>query len=51
VPSASRPGPQPSRMTRCSACGTPVPIYGTSYPVKVVCPGCGKAGIYRGPKR
>jgi predicted RNA-binding Zn-ribbon protein involved in translation (DUF1610 family) len=50
APSAPGPAPQPSRMTRCSSCGASVPIYGTSYPVKVVCPGCGKAGIYRGPK-
>ncbi len=41
----------PARMTRCSNCGSPVPVYATSYPLKIVCPGCGKAGIYRGPRR
>jgi predicted RNA-binding Zn-ribbon protein involved in translation (DUF1610 family) len=57
MPAAARPGPAAApvssapRMTRCSACGTPVPIYATSFPVKITCPGCGKAGIYRGPKQ
>jgi ribosomal protein S27E len=56
MPSAARPGPSAAgassapRMTRCSACGTPVPIFATSFPVKITCPGCGKAGIYRGPR-
>ncbi|MBM4248671.1 MAG: hypothetical protein FJ149_04430 [Euryarchaeota archaeon] len=49
-PVEEAPAGAPARMTRCSSCGSPVPIYATSYPVKITCPGCGKAGIYRGPR-
>jgi ribosomal protein S27E len=40
----------PTRMTRCSNCGSPVPIHSTSFPVRITCPGCGKTGIYKGPR-
>jgi len=41
----------PTRMTRCSSCGSSVPIYSTTFPVKISCPGCGKTGIYKGPRK
>jgi len=58
TPKAAVPRPEPvapapaspARMTRCSNCGSPVPIYSTSFPVRISCPGCGKTGIYKGPR-
>jgi predicted RNA-binding Zn-ribbon protein involved in translation (DUF1610 family) len=57
LPPVPRPDPvapagtaAPVRMTRCSNCGSSVPIYTTNYPVRITCPGCGKTGIYRGPR-
>ncbi|MGQ9583594.1 MAG: hypothetical protein ACUVV6_08815, partial [Thermoplasmatota archaeon] len=48
---ASRPQPRaPVRMTRCSGCGSQVPIYSSLYPVRITCPGCGRSGVYRGPR-
>jgi predicted RNA-binding Zn-ribbon protein involved in translation (DUF1610 family) len=40
----------PVKMTRCSGCGAPVPIYTTVYPVRISCPGCGRTGVYKGPR-
>ncbi|MBM4249663.1 MAG: hypothetical protein FJ149_09590 [Euryarchaeota archaeon] len=41
----------PVRMTRCSGCGSQVPIYSDNYPVRITCPGCGRSGMYKGPRR
>jgi ribosomal protein S27E len=46
-----QPQEQPARRTRCSNCGSPVPIYGNTFPVRVTCPNCGRSGTYNGPKR
>jgi ribosomal protein S27E len=40
----------PARMTRCSNCGSQVPIYTTVYPVRITCPSCGRSGMYKGPR-
>jgi ribosomal protein S27E len=47
----SQPQEQPTRRTRCSNCGSPVPIYGNTFPIRVTCPNCGRSGTYNGPKR
>jgi ribosomal protein S27E len=41
----------PLRMTRCSGCGSQVPIYSDQYPVRITCPGCGRTGMYKGPRK
>jgi len=45
------PAGQPLRMTRCSGCGSQVPIYSDRYPVRITCPGCGRTGMYKGPRK
>jgi len=40
----------PVRLTRCSNCGSQVPIYTTVYPVRISCPSCGRSGMYKGPR-
>ncbi|MEM2869840.1 MAG: fibronectin type III domain-containing protein [Thermoplasmata archaeon] len=42
--------PAPVKTIRCSACGARVPIYTSTYPVKITCPGCGRSGLYKGPR-
>jgi ribosomal protein S27E len=41
----------PLRMTRCSGCGSQVPIHSDQYPVRITCPGCGRTGMYKGPRK
>jgi ribosomal protein S27E len=48
--------PQPAqepitRRTKCSNCGSPVPIYGNTFPMRVTCPNCGRSGTYNGPRK
>jgi len=54
---AQAPGPHhgparltPVRVTRCSGCGSQVPIFSTAYPVRITCPNCGRSGMYKGPR-
>jgi ribosomal protein S27E len=41
----------PVRNTRCSNCGSSVPLYTDVYPVRITCPGCGRTGMYKGPRK
>jgi len=44
-------GKTPVKTIKCTGCGSSVPIYTTNYPVRIQCPGCGKSGMYKGPKQ
>lgn len=46
-PVAERPA---ARTVRCTGCGTSLIVPSTVCPVRLVCPGCGKNGVYRGPR-
>jgi ribosomal protein S27E len=51
APQQARPqGRAPVRVTRCSNCGSQVPIFTTVYPVRISCPSCGRSGMYKGPR-
>lgn len=40
----------PARTIRCTNCGSPVPVPSGGYPVRLTCPGCGRSGMYKGPR-
>jgi hypothetical protein len=40
----------PPRTVRCTGCGSSVPLYTDIFPTRISCPGCGRSGIYRGPR-
>lgn len=43
-------GTQTARTVRCTGCGTSVPVLPTTFPVRIMCTGCGRIGVYRGPR-
>jgi ribosomal protein S27E len=48
---AGRPAPRAGLTTmRCPACGGPITIYGSVFPVRFTCPSCGRVLTYQGPR-
>ena len=52
APAAGRPATEEAgpRTARCTSCGARQNVPAGPYPVRLRCPGCGKGGLYRGPK-